>query len=235
MGSSVSISSPYFEETNYSYLNTRVRAMQSKLYKENTYFKLLNMEISQIARFLGEGNYKYEIESLSGNYKGVELIEYSINYNLGNTYNKLIKMGGKAASKYAFAIFSKWDIHNIIAVLRGKYSNSSEYEIEKTLIPIGEMPFNFIQSLVKTSTYGEVIKKLKKIERFEFIDENKEIADLESELFKEYYKNILEKFRNEKKSIFIKFIKTEIDITNIKNILRMKRYGFGIEEERKIQ
>ena len=233
MGSSVSISSPYFEETNYSYLNTRVRAMQSKLYKENTYFKLLNMEISQIARFLGEGNYKYEIESLSGNYKGVELIEYSINYNLGNTYNKLIKMGGKAASKYAFAIFSKWDIHNIIAVLREKYSNSSEYEIEKTLIPIGEMPFNFIQSLVKTSTYGEVIKKLKKIERFEFIDENKEIADLESELFKEYYKNILEKFRNEKKSIFIKFIKTEIDITNIKNILRMKRYGFGIEEEKK--
>ena len=36
-----------------------------------------------------------------------------------------------------------------------------------------------------------------------------------------------------KKSIFIKFIKTEIDITNIKNILRMKRYGFGIEEEKK--
>ena len=222
-----------FEETNYSYLNTRVRAMESKLYKKDTYLKLLNMEVSQIARFLGEGNYKYEIEFLSRNYKGIELIEHSINFNLGNTYNKLIKISGKKASKYAFAIFSRWDIHNIISILRGKYSNSPEYEIEKTLIPIGELSFSFIQSLVKIPTYSEIIKKLKKIEKYEFMDENDEIADLESELFKTYYKNILEKFNNEKKSIFIEFVRTEIDITNIKNILRMRRYGFGIEEEQK--
>ncbi|KYC45577.1 MAG: V-type ATP synthase subunit C [Candidatus Methanofastidiosum methylothiophilum] len=228
------VSSEYWlGETNYSYLNTRVRAMESNLFRSDVYMKLLNMEVSQIARFLGEGNYKEEIESLSREYRGVELIEHSINKNLGKTYNKLIKMSGKKASKYAFAILTRWDIHNIISVLRGKYSKATAEEIERTLIPIGELPFSLIQSLVKIYGYEDVIKRLKKIEQFDFLDETKGIADIESELFKMYYKKILETFKKENKSLFIQFLRTEIDIINIKNIMRMRRYGFAIEEEEK--
>lgn len=233
MDSNVVSSEHWLGETNYSYLNTRVRAMESKLFKSDEYIKLLNMEVSQIARFLGEGNYKDEIDSLSRTYRGVELIEHSLNKNLGNSYQKLIKMSGKKASAYAFAILTRWDIHNIISVLRGKYSKATDYEIEKTLIPIGEIPFSFIQSLVKNYSYEDVIKRLKKLEQFNFIDETKEIADIESELFKMYFKKTLDIFKKEKKSLFIEFIRTEIDITNIKNIMRMRRYGFALEEEQK--
>ena len=142
-------------------------------------------------------------------------------------------MSGKKASKYAFAILTRWDIHNIISVLRGKYSKATAEDIEKTLIPIGEFPFSLIQSLVKIYSYEDVIKRLKKIEQFDFLDETKEIADIESELFKMYYKKILETFKKEKKSLFVRFLRTEIDILNIKNIMRMRRYGFAIEEEQK--
>ena len=233
MDSNVVSSEYWLGETNYSYLNTRVRAMESKLFKNDSYIKLLNMEVSQIARFLGEGNYRDEIESLSRTYRGADLIEHSINKNLGNTYHKLIKMSGEKAAAYAFAMLARWDIHNIISVLRGKYSNSSDYDIEKTLIPIGEIPFSFIMSLVKIYSYEDVITRLKKIERFEFLDETKELADIESELFKMYFKNTLDNFKKEKKSLFVEFIKTEIDIINIKNIMRMRRYGFAVEEEQK--
>jgi len=233
MGSNVVSSEFWLGETNYSYLNTRVRAMESKLFKNDVYIKLLNMEVSQIARFLGEGKYKEEIESLSRTYRGVELIEHSINKNLGNSYHKIIKMSGKKASAYAFAILARWDINNIISILRGKYSKATEYEIEKTLIPIGELPFSFITSLVKMYSYDDVIKKLKKLEKFNFLDETKEIADIESELFKMYFKNTLANFKKEKKSLFFQFIRTEIDIINIKNIMRMRRYGFALKEEQK--
>ncbi len=233
MDSNVASSEYWVGETNYSYLNTRVRAMESKLFKNDMYIKLLNMEVSQIARFLGEGNYKEEIESLSRTYRGVELIEHSINTNLGNSYHKLLKMSGKKAAKYAFAILTRWDIHNIISILRGKYSKATDYEIEKTLIPIGEMPFNFILSLVKIYSYEDVLRRLKKLDKFDFLDETKDIADIESELFKMYFKNTLDNFKKEKKSLFFKFIRTEIDIINIKNIMRMRRYGFAFEEEQK--
>lgn len=233
MGSNVVSSEFWPGETNYSYLNTRVRAMESKLFKSDIYIKLLNMEVSQIARFLGEGNYKGEIESLSRTYRGVDLIEHSINENLGNTYHKLLKMSGKKASSYAFAILTRWDIHNIISILRGKYSKSTEYEIEKTLIPIGELPFSFIISLVKINSYEDVIKKLKKLDKFDFLLETKGIADTESELFKMYFKSTLANFKKEKKSLFVEFLRTEIDILNIKNIMRMRRYGFALKEEQK--
>ena len=233
MDSNVVFSENWLGETNYSYLNTRVRAMESKLFKSDAYIKLLNMEVSQIARFLGEGNYKEEIDSLSRDYRGVELIEHSLNKNLGNTYHKLIKMSGKKASAYAFAILTRWDIHNIISILRGKYSKATDYEIEKTLIPIGELPFSFIMSLVKNYSYEDVIKKLKKLEQFNFLDETKEIADIESELYKNYFTNVLEKFHKDKKSLFLDFIKIEIDIINLKNIMRMRRYGFTLDEEEK--
>ncbi|MCC7572792.1 MAG: ATP synthase A1 subunit C [Candidatus Methanofastidiosum sp.] len=233
MDSNVASSEYWVGETNYSYLNTRVRAMESKLFKNDIYIKLLNMEVSQIARFLGEGNYKEEIESLSRTYRGVELIEHSINTNLGNSYHKLLKMSGEKAVKYAFAILTRWDIHNIISILRGKYSNATDYEIEKTLIPIGEIPFNFILSLVKIYSYEDVLRRLKKLDKFDFLDETKDIADIESELFKMYFKNTLDNFKKEKKSLFFKFIRTEIDIINIKNIMRMRRYGFAFDEEQK--
>ena len=127
----------------------------------------------------------------------------------------------------------RWDIHNIISVLRGKFAKVSDKEIEKTLIPIGEIPFSFIQSLVKFLSYQDVIKRLKKLEQFSFLDETKEMADIESELYKIYYNNVLEKFKKDKNSLFLDFIRMEIDIINLKNIMRMRRYGFTVDEEQK--
>ncbi|KYC53092.1 MAG: V-type ATP synthase subunit C [Candidatus Methanofastidiosum methylothiophilum] len=228
------VSSSYnLGETNYSYVNTRVRAMESKLFKKDVYIKLLNMEVPQIARYIGEHEYKNEIVNLSSEYRGIELIEHALNENLANTYDKLLKMGGKKASKYTFAVLKRWDIHNIISILRGKFAKVLTKDIEKTLIPIGEIPYTFIQSLLTLTTYEDVIKKLKKIDQFSFLDEHKEIADIESELYKNYYCGVLDKFRKDKKTLFINFIKMEIDIINLRNILRMRRYGFTVEEEQK--
>lgn len=233
MDSNVTFSNYILEETNYSYLNTRVRAMESKVFKKDTYMKLLNMEVSQIARYIGEYEYKEEIDSLSREYRGIDLIERALNQNLANTYNKILEMGGKKAATFAFAVLKRWDIHNIISILRGKFAEVSPKEIEKTLIPIGELSFNYILSLGNLSTYEEVIQKLKKLKEFSFLDESKEIVDIESELYINYYKNILEKFHKNKKSVFVNFIKMEIDITNLRNVMRMRRYGFTIEEEQK--
>lgn len=233
MSSYVVFSRNNLGDTNYSYVNTRVRAMESKILTSDTYIKLMNMEVSQISRFLGEGEYKVEIDSLSKEYRGIELIERSLNRNLANTYNKLLKMGGEEAATYAFAVFMRWDVHNIISILRGKFAKVSDKEIEKILIPIGEIPFSFIQSLVKFLDYQDVIKRLKKLEQFSFMDETKEIADIESELYKTYYNKVLEQFKKDKNSLFLDFVRMEIDIVNLKNIMRMRRYGFTVDEEQK--
>lgn len=233
MDSNVTLSKYTMEETNFSYINTRVRAMESKIFKRDVYIKLLNMEVPQIARYLGEYEYKEEIDLLSSEYRGIDLIERTLNNNLASTYSKLLKMSGKKATKYISSVLMRWDIHNIISILRGKFAKVPNKDIEKTLIPIGGIPFTFIQSLVSLVTYEEVIKKLKKLEQFSFLDETKEIADIESTLYINYYKDILDKFRKDKKSLFVDFIKMEIDIINLRNIMRMRRYGFTLEEEQK--
>src|SRR3989304_5956450 len=77
-----------YESGNYPYVAARVKAKKAALYPQDTYARLLQMEIPQIARFLGEGPYKDEILALGAQVRGVDLVERA-------TANHLPK-GGRA-------------------------------------------------------------------------------------------------------------------------------------------
>ena len=63
---------------NYAYVCTRVKAKRSFLLPKDTYSRLLVMDIPGITRFIGEGQYKKEINELSLKYSGSELVETAL-------------------------------------------------------------------------------------------------------------------------------------------------------------
>ena len=56
---------------NYAYACARVKARKSQLLPRETYPRLLNMELSQIGRFMGEGQYRKEVDELASRHSGV--------------------------------------------------------------------------------------------------------------------------------------------------------------------
>ena len=125
---------------HFAYFNARVLAMRAKLLPKETYSKFLQMEIPEIARSLGESEYKVEIEQLGKRYRGVDLVEFSLNRNLAKTFHGLIKKAMGELQELLVDYIRFYDLENVTTVLRGKLSGISEEELRESFIPAGALP-----------------------------------------------------------------------------------------------
>ena len=50
---------------------------------------MLNMGLSEITRIIGETEYKQEIDELGTTFKGIDLIEVALSWNLAKEYQKI--------------------------------------------------------------------------------------------------------------------------------------------------
>ncbi|HJH30289.1 MAG TPA: ATP synthase A1 subunit C [Methanosarcinaceae archaeon] len=228
-------SSQYKGTSNYAYLATRVRAMKSKLVPKETYPRLMNMGISEITRFIQETEYKREIDELARTYSGVDLIEHGLNRNLAETFTKLIKISEGEPNHLITEYLRNYDIWNIKTLLRGKYYNASTDEIKEAFVSAGQLSYTFLSELAGKQSYSEVISVLEGTEYYSILKEYDEtnLSDIENRLDKIYYNglfNVISKSKSKDRKLFAKFIRTEIDIKNIKTLFRLKKAGVSQDE-----
>lgn len=220
--------------TKYAYIYARVSAMKSRLLPKETYAKLMNMSITEIARFIGETDYKSEVDELARKYSGIELVEFALSLNLAKTYRKLIEISQDEANFLIKAYLRKWDVWNIKTIIRGKLYNAEEEEIIEDLIPAGDLSYEFLIKLAKSSI-DEVISSLEDTVYYNLIKDCKEkpCQVLEEELDRFYYENLLKSLKEKKSKsteLFENFIRMEIDIENISSLLRLKKDGIEGKE-----
>ncbi len=228
-------SSQYKGTSNYAYLATRVRAMKSKLVPKETYPRLMNMGISEITRFIQETEYKREIDELARTYSGVDLIEHGLNRNLAETFTKLIKISEGEPNHLITEYLRNYDVWNIKTLLRGKYYNASADEIKEALVSAGQLSYTFLSELAGKQSYSEVISVLESTVYYPILKEydGTNLSDIENRLDKMYYNglfNVISESKSKDRKLFAKFIRTEIDIKNIKTLFRLKKAGVSQDE-----
>lgn len=228
-------SSQYKGTSNYAYLATRVRAMKSKLVPKETYPRLMNMGISEITRFIQETEYKREIDELARTYSGVDLIEHGLNRNLAETFTKLIKISEGEPNHLITEYLRNYDVWNIKTLLRGKYYNASADEIKEALVSAGQLSYTFLSELAGKQSYSEVISVLESTVYYPILKEydGTNLSDIENRLDKMYYTglfNVIGESKSKDRKLFAKFIRTEIDIKNIKTLFRLKKAGVSQDE-----
>lgn len=219
------------QSVKYAYIVARVRAMKGKLIPKEMYPKFLNMEIPEITRFLGESEYKKDVDELGKKYKGTDLFEHALNQNLALTYRKLIEVSQDEAKYIITEYLRYWDIWNIKTILRGKFSNASEDEILEDIVSAGQLRYRDLLEIVKIGTIEGVIAALSKTPYYPALSGYKgDLAELENSLDKLYYANILKAGESSQDRFLMKFLKTEIDLKNLKILFRMKRAGMDRDE-----
>lgn len=228
-------SSQYKGTSNYAYLATRVRAMKSKLVPKETYPRLMNMGISEITRFIQETEYKREIDELARTYSGVDLIEHGLNRNLAETFTKLIKISEGEPNHLITEYLRNYDVWNIKTLLRGKYYNASADEIKEAFVSAGQLSYTFLSELAGKQSYSEVISVLESTVYYPILKEydGTNLSDIENRLDKMYYNglfNVISESKSKDRKLFAKFIRTEIDIKNIKTLFRLKKAGVSQDE-----
>ena len=213
------------KHSTWAYIVARVKVMKRKLIPSEEFKKLLNMDFNEIIRYLEETEYKKEIDELAYKYSGPRLLDYALTLNLGRTYKKILDVSFGQAREFIAAYLTKWDIWNIINIIRGKIAGVSPEEIEEALVPVGEYSIDFYKSLI-AKELDEIVKTFEGTPYYDALSKvgSAPLSEIEDEMYKIYYSRILREKPSELAlKLFIDFIRMEIDIKNIKTILRLKR------------
>jgi V/A-type H+-transporting ATPase subunit C len=208
----------------WAYIVARTKVMKRSLIPKEEFRKLINMDFHEIIRYLEETEYKREIDELAYKYTGPRLLDYALSLNLCRTYSKIMNVSFGLPREIIIEYLKKWDVWNMVNIVRGKTAGISPEEIEETLVPVGEFSFDFYKSLI-IKDLDEIIKSFERTPYYEALSKigTAPLNEIEDELYKVYYSRIAKLRPTEFAfGLFIDFIRMEIDVKNIKAILRLK-------------
>jgi V/A-type H+-transporting ATPase subunit C len=227
----------------YDYVNARIKGMKSRLLAPPVFETLiLKPDVESIIAELENTPYKEEIEKATVQYSGIKCIEVALRKDFTNAFRKILGfVKGGESETYIKILLSRWDIQNIKTILRGKNIHMTSAEIVECLVPAGELDETTLVELIRQPDVKAVIDLLatwgieyaKPLTRnFKEYSEKRDLTILEYAIDKFYYENALDTLGEDSYDdrIILDMITTEIDVTNIKNVLKMIRDKIGIEE-----
>jgi V/A-type H+-transporting ATPase subunit C len=212
--------------------------MKSKLIPKETYPKLLNMELPEIIRFIEETEYKKDVDELARKFSGMDLVEHALNQNLGATYRKLIDISQGDVRYQITEYMRRWDVWNIKTLLRGKYYGASQEEILDYVVSAGQLRYRDLTNLARLESIPEVVSALEGTPYSDVVKDytgEEPLTHIEDELDKMYYTRLVDSMgQSQGEKLFLKFIRTEIDIKNLKTLFRLMRSETEREEIQRV-
>ena len=215
----------------YIYACTRLRVRKAQLIPREDYLRMLNMSLPEITRFIGETAYRSEIDELGTSFSGINLVEVALSWNLAKEYQSILELVPGDLKHFTASYLRRWDIQNVVTILRGKMQKMSAGKIKEVLVPAGRLDRVALDRLVAEESPERVAEALKGEQFYPIIErelpgaiETGSFAHLENELYRGYYARLIADAKEGVKGgdIFLKYIQLEIDIRNIQNLFRLR-------------
>jgi V/A-type H+/Na+-transporting ATPase subunit C len=203
----------------YPYTYARVAVMKGSLIKPDQWHSLLKMGVNELLRMLQDGNYKKEIDELGADKRNLTALEMALNKNMIRTLAKLKRISDEKVQEVLRVYFLRYDMENFKTIIRGKAAEISNEEIEQLLTPSINYSQEFLLELIKKETIQEIVRALP----FD-VKKEEDLFEIENGLDRVYVEKLID-LSNQLKGqgrAFKEFLKAELDILNIKIILRLK-------------
>lgn len=192
---------------------------------------MLNMSVSEITRIIGETEYKQEIDELGTIFKGIDLIEVALSWNLAKEYQKIQEITPGNLKQFTQVYLRRWDIQNVLTILRGKMQGEKPGKIKEILIPAGSLDKVILDRMLSEESSDRIIEMLKTHRMYPVLareypaaKESGSFSHMENELYKHLYANIIAGAKASVKggASFLAYIQLEIDIKNVKTLFRLR-------------
>ena len=145
----------------YVYVCTRMRVRKAKLIPREEYMRMLNMSLPEITRIIQETQYKQEIDELSTVFSGIDLIEIALTWNLAKEYQKILEITPGNLKQFTQSYLRRWDIQNILTILRGRMQGEKTGKIKEILVPAGSLDRVMLDRLLAEDNPEKIIEVLK--------------------------------------------------------------------------
>jgi len=219
----------------YIYVCTRMRMRKSKLIRREEYLRMLNMSLPEITRVIEETMYKQEIDELGTSFKGIDLIEVALSWNLAKEYQKILDITPGTLKQFTRLYLRRWDIQNVLNILRGKTEGIKAGKIKEILVPAGSLDSSLLDRLLVEDSIDRIVEALKGQRIYPVLaaqiteaKETESFSKLENELYKQFYADLLAESKSGVKGgqQFLSFVRLDIDIKNIKTLFRLRADKF---------
>lgn len=212
------------------YACTRFRVRRTSLLPRGEYLRIMQMSIPGVITYLSRRGYRQEIGDLSHDHTGARLIEKAVNRNLALSFQHAIAITPGDLKTLSGEYLARWDIANVMAILRGTVHNIPREQIRDLLIPAGEIGSARLDHLLTLTTCEGVLDALQSWRLYPILEEYYRIcgekgafARIENELYRQYYSGLLSPgiTRCSGCQELNAYLRFEIDFTNMRNLLRI--------------
>jgi V/A-type H+/Na+-transporting ATPase subunit C len=218
----------------YIYVCTRLRVRKAGLLPEEVYMRMLGMNIPQITRFIGEHGYGTEIHEFAPRYRGISLIEVALARNLASSFQEVIRAIPGPLKTLTAWYLHRWDIINVMSILRALHKGLPRTWIGSVIVPAGELGRDDLARVIAGETVEAAIAQLTGWQLFPTLSseyarepEKGRFARTENALYRRYYADLLSDLQTRIRgaAILEDYIRLELDITNFRNLLRLRSAG----------
>lgn len=215
------------------YSSAKISVANGKLYGKDKIQELTKMNFDEILRYLEENGFRTSVDKSYLQYNGFYLVERVLNDHLSNIYKSVFTGTCKQNRKLLESYYLKYQIHNVLVILRCKISDEKEFEPyligdsskKAKYIKAYDMP-NIEDALVY------LVKKLKLDSKVALEEYSKGLYALENYLYKTYYSKLNElnfKFNGSDERHFSSFVRNYIDLLNARTYIRLKAEDVKID------
>jgi len=218
---------------NYPYAVARVKSKKSLLLTKDNYPKLLMMDLTEIARFLGETQYKVEMAELASRYDGVNLIELGTSMNQARVYSQILGFCTGDLKTTLEKYLARWDYMNVKTLLRAKLAKVTVEELQEDIVAAGRLSNDDILALFSTDSIREILDDIGRKYGMTIPDEmvgaletSNDLGPVEDYLDRLYYQRFFEQLAHPTRpeKILVNWMRIEVDLRNILTLLKLKRY-----------
>lgn len=228
--------------TDYGYVNARVRAMRAYLLTKEFFMRLVEAEdFEALHSLLEQTIYRREVnEALL---MDPERPDYDLAFslNLVAALRKIKDATGGEAHRLVNLLLSRYDLLNVKTVLRGKHGEAAPADIMSTLVPVGEISMEDLETMVRENNVMGIVEFMMmngiryasplEAAMQDFIKKNQDLSVLELALDKYHYRTIMDQLKGRRRNTEMvrRMFLAEIDMRNISTLVRIR--GIRLDDD----
>jgi vacuolar-type H+-ATPase subunit C/Vma6 len=217
--------------SDYDYLNARIKGMHSNLLSREFYEQILaSPGMDPFVDALLSSPYSPHIREALERDRSVSGIEWGLRRNLFDTFEKVRYLATSKPRRLLSIQFRKWDMQNIIAIIRGKAASLLPEETLTGVFPAGELSDVELEELAAEDNVKAIIDALTVWNfplAFELLEFTKTLsgelncAFMESKFMRIFFAWAQESLaiEDEDHRLLRNHFRNEIDLVNIKSVL----------------
>ncbi|MGJ7028386.1 MULTISPECIES: V-type ATP synthase subunit C [Methanothermobacter] len=224
---------PILDLFPFAYPNARVRARIGRLINEKQFSEILETEnLEEFMNYLrGLPDYAKYVDRFP--------VEKALESQLAETYETVSKIAPASIREPFRVNLKKWDIRNIKSLITAKDAGLGAEETLNLLVPFGEI-YETLEALTDSETVQDVVAGLEGTEYAQVLEdalseygETGMILPLEAALDRYYLENMMRAVgspSDDNTKLLHTYFGTQVDISNIKIILRAKADGLSYDD-----